>query len=46
MKKEQTWDEKREFTFELNVQETNEDVSMDEIIQKECSIKRGTKIDS
>lgn len=46
MKKEQIWDGKRKFTFALNIQVTTEDVGLDEIIQRECSIKRGLKIDS
>lgn len=36
----------REFSFELNVQVTTKDMGMDEIIQRECSIKRGPKIGS
>lgn len=30
----------------LNVQVTTEDVGMDEITQRECCTKRGSKIDS
>lgn len=33
-------------TFELNVQVMTEDTSTDEIIQRECGIKTGPKIDS